>query len=51
MKILISKAIMGWNISYDEFISIKNVLKKYDEVNEEIKNLDLNSSSTILVYL
>ena len=51
LEILISEALIDSNINHDEFVLINNVLKKYDDVKEEIKNLDLNSLSKILVYL
>ena len=51
LEILISEALINSNINHDEFVLINNVLKKYDDVKEEIKNLDLNSLSKILVYL
>ena len=38
IQILISKALTNSNISHDEFISVNNVFKKYDEVKEGIKN-------------
>ena len=38
-KVLISKSLIDSNIGYDEFISINNVLKKYEKMKEEIKNL------------
>ena len=28
---LISKALIDWNISYDEFVLINNVLKEHDD--------------------
>ena len=52
LEILISEALIDSNINHDEFVLINNVLKKYVDVKEEIKNLkDLNSLSKILVYL
>ena len=52
IEVLISKALIDANISYDEFDLINNVLKEYDDTKEEIKKFkDLNSSSKILVYL
>ena len=48
MKVLTSKALIDWVISHDEFDLIKNALKEYNEMNEEIKNLEIQSS---LVYL
>ena len=48
---LISKALINSNSSQAEFVLINNVLKEFDDMKEEIKNLDLNSSSKILIYL
>ena len=42
MKILISEAFIDSNISHDEFVLMNNVLNKYDEMKEQIKNLRLN---------
>ena len=39
LEILISEALIDSNINHDEFVLKNNVLKKYDDVNEEIKNL------------
>ena len=39
IEILISKALIDSVISHDEFLLINNVLKKYNEMKEEIKNL------------
>ena len=39
MEALISKALIDSVISNAEFVLIKNVLKQYDEMEEEIKNL------------
>ena len=36
--VLISKAWIDSWISYDKFISVNNVLRKYNEMKEEIKN-------------
>ena len=38
-EVLISKALIDSNISHDEFISINKVLKEYEKMKEEIKNL------------
>ena len=38
MEVLISKALTNSNISHKEFVLIKNVLKEYEEMKEEIKN-------------
>ena len=35
---LISKSLIDSNISHDEFVSINNVRKEYEEMKEEIKN-------------
>ena len=37
--VLISKTLIDSNISHDEFVLLNNVLKEYEEVKEEIKNL------------
>ena len=39
IEVLISKALIDSNISHDEFVSINNVLKEYEEMKEKIKNL------------
>ena len=38
-ELVISKALINWNISHDEFVSMNNVLKEYDDMKEEIRNL------------
>ena len=38
IEVLISKSLIDSNISHDEFVSINNVLKEYEEMKEEIKN-------------
>ena len=47
IEILLSKALIDSVVSHDEFVLINNVIKEYDEMKEEIKNLfkDLNSLS------
>ena len=42
-------ALIGSYISQDEFISVINVLREYDDMKQAIKNL--NSSSKSLIYL
>ena len=37
MKILISKALIDSYISHDEFASVHNLLREYNEMKEEIK--------------
>ena len=39
IEALISKALIDSNIIHDEFLSINNVLKEYDKMKLEIKNL------------
>ena len=38
IEVLISKALIDSYISHDEFVSVKNALKEYNEMKEEIKN-------------
>ena len=38
IEVLISKSLIDSNVSHDEFVSIKNVLKEYGEMKDEIKN-------------
>ena len=39
IEVLISEALIDSNVSHDKFVLINNVLKEYDEMKEEIKNL------------
>ena len=39
VEVRISKTLIDSNISHDEFVLIKNVLKEYDNTKEEIKYL------------
>ena len=39
IEVLISKALIDSVISHDEFVLINNILKEYNEIKEEIKNL------------
>ena len=39
IEVLISKALIDSVISHDEFVLINNVLKQYNEMKEETKNL------------
>ena len=44
IEVSISKVLINLNISHDEFVLRNNMLIKYDDMKEEIKNLkDLNS--------
>ena len=38
VKVLIGKALTDSNINYDEFVLRNNVTKKFDDMQEEIKN-------------
>ena len=38
INVLISKTLIDSNISHDEFVSVKNALKEYNEMKKEIKN-------------
>ena len=40
IDVLISKDVINWNISHDEFALINNVLNEYDDMKEEINNLN-----------
>ena len=37
-EVQISKALIDSYISHDEFISVNNVLREYNEIKEQIKN-------------
>ena len=41
MELLISKALIDSSISHDEFVLINDVLKEYDNMKEEIRNLKI----------
>ena len=41
IEVLISKALIDLNISRDEFVLINNVLKEYNKIKQEIKNLKI----------
>ena len=42
IEVLISKALIDSVISHDEFVLINTLLKEYEELKEEIKNLKIN---------
>ena len=48
IEVLISKSLIDSVISHDEFVLVNNVLQEYNEIKEEIKNLNTSSN---LVYL
>ena len=39
IEVLISKSLIDSNIGHDEFVLINNMLKEYEEMKQEIKNL------------
>ena len=39
IDVLISKVLIDSNITHDEFVLINTMLKEYDEMKEEIKNV------------
>ena len=47
VKVLISKAFTDSYISHDEFVSINNVLREYDEIKKEIKNTKFSAEYNI----
>ena len=47
IELLLSTSLIDWVISHDEFVLMNNVLKEYEEMKKEIKNLDFNSASKI----
>ena len=49
IEVLIYRTLIDSYINHDDFVSVNNVLEKYDDMKEAIK--DLNSSSEILIYL
>ena len=51
IEVLISMALTESVISLDEFVLINNVLQEYNEMKDEIKNLETISLLKVLVYL
>ena len=56
IEILISKALINFSISYDEFVLINDVLKEYDYMKEETKStndkyLNINFNYKCLKYI
>ena len=39
IEVLISMVVINTNFSHDEFVLINNVLKEYDNMKQEIKNV------------
>ena len=40
IEVIIYKALIDSNITHNEFVSVNNVLKEYDDMTEEMKNLE-----------
>ena len=47
IEVIISKSLIDSYISHDEFVSVNNVLREYNEVKEEIKNLE----TSVIYYI
>ena len=43
IEILISKSLINSYVSHDEFVSLNNVLREYNEIKEVIKNPEMES--------
>ena len=50
IEVLISKALIDLYISHDEFVSVKNVLREYNEMEEEIKKVLKHLWNTLYKY-
>ena len=51
IKVLILKVLIDLYISNDEFVSVNNALRVYDEMKEEIKNPKTSVEQTIYIWL
>ena len=40
LEVLVFRTLIDWHISNDEFVSVNNLLKEYDDIKEEIKTLE-----------
>ena len=47
IEVLISKALINPYISHDDFVSVNNVLREYNEMKEEEKNPENSVEYTI----
>ena len=47
MEVLISKSLIDSYISHDEFVSVSNVLREYNEMKEQIKSSEISVEYTI----
>ena len=50
IEVLISKTLIDSNITNDEFVSLNNVLKEYDDMKKDIKIKKLKHQSKIFAY-
>ena len=52
IEVLISKALTDWCVSHDEFVTVNDALKEYDDRKEaNQKPKEFKSKSNILIYL
>ena len=49
IEVLISKALTDSYISHNEFISVNDVLREYDDMRKENKNLNTSAISHLIV--
>ena len=47
IEVIISKALIDSCISHEEFVSVTNVLREYNEIKEEIKDFETSLEYTI----
>ena len=47
IEVLIAKVLINLYINYEELISVNNVLREYNKMNEEIKNHETSVECTI----
>ena len=50
VEVLISKTLIDSSITNDEFVSLNNVLKEYDDMKKDIKINKLKHQSKIFAY-
>ena len=51
IEVIVSKVLIDSNIINDETVLINNVLKKYCDIREEIKNSNDKQKSNIYIYI
>ena len=47
MEVLISRSLINSYISHDDFVSVNNVLREYNEMKEETKNPETSLECTL----